>query len=289
MNKLITAYFHVVIGYCLKIGHLNSNIYIPTSAYLRNAIRSMWQTEGFTPFLKEHILPKGIIEIIFNFSKGASMEARLGDRLFRLPNCFINGFNKDPVQLELPEQQMFLGIQLQPLAVKNILGIQGCEISDMIIDLSIIDPGFHSLWHQLADQIHFDHRVSILSGWIEKKLPDWQPREKLINLFISGIHQHDISVTDLSRSLCYSPRQLSRKMTEATGMNTEEILLYKKYLHAMDLIHHTDLSLTQIAYQSHFSDQSHFIKSFKKYSAMTPGIYRARKSFMKGHIYENVR
>ncbi|MEJ0083093.1 MAG: helix-turn-helix transcriptional regulator [Puia sp.] len=111
----------------------------------------------------------------------------------------------------------------------------------------------------------------------------------MINHFLSGFDQHDVSVTELARSLCYSTRQLSRKMAEVTGMNTEEILLYKKYLHAVELIHHTDLSLTQIAYQSNFSDQSHFIKSFKAYSGMTPGVYKTNKSSMKGHIYENVR
>jgi AraC-like DNA-binding protein len=111
----------------------------------------------------------------------------------------------------------------------------------------------------------------------------------MLNHFVSGTDQHDATVIEIARSLCYSPRQLSRKMAEATGMNTEEVLLYKKYLHAMHLIHHTDLPLTKIAYQSHFSDQSHFIKSFRAYSGMTPGEYKADKSRMQGHIYENVR
>ena len=159
----------------------------------------------------------------------------------------------------------------------------------MIADLDLIDSTFRSLWHELADENHFDRRISVLTGWMEKKLPEWQPQEKMINRFLSGADQHDASVTELSRSLCYSPRQLSRKLTEATGMNTEEILLYKKYLHALDLIHQSDLSLTQIAYQSQFSDQSHFIRSFKTYSGMTPGVYKASKGFMKGHFYENVR
>jgi AraC-like DNA-binding protein len=273
----------------VKPGHLNSNIYIPQSPHFKNAIRSIWQTVGFTPFHNEHILPKGIVEIIFNFSDGSPMRAQMGDRKFHLSSCFINGFNRMPVQLQLPERQMFLGIQLQPLAVKKLLGTPAGEFSDTIVDLELLDTTFYSLWHQLSDQTQFDNRISVLSGWMEKKLPDWQPQEKMINHFLSGIDQHDVSVTELARSLCYSPRQLSRKMAEATGMNTEEILLYKKYLHAVDLIHHTDLSLTQIAYQSHFSDQSHFIKSFKTYSGMTPGVYKASKSFMKGHIYENVR
>jgi len=252
-------------------------------------IHSIWQTSGFTPFLNEHIIPKGIIEVIFNFSSGSPMLAHMGERQYHLSRSFINGFNTAPVQLQLPEQQMFLGIQLQPLAVKKILGIPAGEFSDMIVDLALLDSSFHSLWHQLADQNHFDNRVSVLSGWIEKKVRDWQPQEKLINHFLSATDRHDVSVTELARSLCYSPRQLSRKMAEATGMNTEEILLYKKYLHAVHLIHHTDLSLTQIAYKSHFSDQSHFIKSFKTYTRMTPGEYKTAKGHMKGHIYENVR
>jgi AraC-like DNA-binding protein len=268
---------------------LNSNIYIPQSPHLKNAIHSVWQTGGITLFHKEHIIPKGIVEVIFNFSDGSPMSAQIGDRQYRLSKCFINGFNRMPVQLQLPERQMFLGIQLQPLTVKKILGIPAGEFSDTIVDLDLLNSTFHSLWHQLADQTDFDKRVSTLTGWIGKKLPDFRPQEEMVNHFLADIDRHDVSVKDLARSLCYSPRQLSRKMAEATGMNTEEILLYKKYLHSVDLIHHTDLSLTQIAYQSHFSDQSHFIKSFKTYSGMTPGEYKAGKSLMKGHIFENVR
>ena len=78
-------------------------------------------------------------------------------------------------------------------------------------------------------------------------------------------------------------------MFEATGMNTEEMLLYKKYLHAVHLIHNTQLSLTAIAYRSQFSDQSHLVKTFKAYARMTPGDYRRNKAFVKGHIYGNVR
>jgi AraC-like DNA-binding protein len=270
-------------------GHLNSNICIPQTAHLKNIIHSIWQIEGFTRFHNEHIMPKGMVEIIFNFSGGSPIHALLCDKQYHLSNCFINGFNTAPVQIQLPEQQKFFGVQLQPLAIKKILGIPAREFSDTAVDLNLLDASFPSLWHQLAEQNSFDERISVFSNWIERKIPDWQPQEKMVNDFLSGIDQHDLSVKELAQSLCYSPRQLSRKMAEATGMNTEEMLLYKKYLHAVHLIHHTDLSLTKIAYQSHFSDQSHFIKSFKTFTNMTPGEYKANKSFVKGHIYENVR
>ena len=245
--------------------------------------------EGFTSFHDEHIIPKGIVEVIFNFGDGSPIIGTIGSKQHHLSNCFINGFNTVPVTLQLPEQQEFFGVQLQPLAVKKIFGVPAGEFSDSLVDLALLDTSFDSLWYQLAEQNSFDNRVAIFSNWIEAKLPGWQPQEKMINDFLSGIDQHDLTVKDLANSVCYSPRQLSRKMAEATGLNTEEILLYKKYLHAMHLIHHTDLSLTKIAYQSHFSDQSHFIKSFKTFTNMTPGDYKKSKGYVKGHIYENVR
>ena len=240
-------------------------------------------------FQNEHILPKGIVELIFNFSDGSPIAAQVGTKQYHLTRCFINGFNTEPVQIQLPEQQKFFGVQLQPLAVKKVFGAPASEFSNMVVDLTLLDSGFHSLWHKLAEQHSFEDRVAAFSNWMEKKLPELHPREKTVNNFLLTVDQHNLSVTELAKSLCYSTRQLSRKMTEATGMNTEEILLYKKYLHAVHLIHHTDLSLTKIAYQSNFSDQSHFIRSFKTYTNLTPGEYRASKSYVKGHIYENVR
>jgi AraC-like DNA-binding protein len=234
-------------------------------------------------------MPKGIVEIIFNFSDGSPILAQIDSRQYHLPNCFINGFNTSPIQLQLPEQQVFFGVLFQPLAIKKIFGSPACEFSDITVDLTLLDSGFHSLWHQLAEQDSFDTRVSVFLEWIKGYFIEWQPQEQLINNFLYAANQHHLSVKELANSLCYSPRHLSRKIFEATGMNTEEMLLYKKYLHAVHLIHHTDLPLTAIAYQSQFSDQSHFIKSFKEYTKMTPGEYKRNKSYVKGHVYKNVR
>ena len=67
------------------------------------------------------------------------------------------------------------------------------------------------------------------------------------------------------------------------------MLLYKKYLHAVHLMHHTALPLTAIAYQSQFAHQSHFIRSFRMYTGITPGQYKRNKGFVKGHLYQDVR
>ena len=268
---------------------MNNNLSIPHTSRFSNVIHSIWQMERRAPLHKEFIIPKGVVEIIFNLNDQFPILSQIGSREYRVSDCFINGFNTVPIQLRPPEQQTFFGVRLKPSAVKEIFGIPACEFSNTLVDVTLLDSTFRSLWHQLAEQNDFDARVSAFLKWIEKKLPDYQPRENLMNDFLTGAGRHDLSVQAIANSLCYSPRHLSRKIIEATGMNTEEMLLYKKYLHAVHLMHHANLTLTEIAHDSHFSDQSHFIKSFKAFTGMTPGAYRRTKSDVKGHIFEDVR
>lgn len=249
----------------------------------------MWQVDGLTSFCKECIIPKGIVEVIFNFSDNPAIPAQLSNKEYQLPYCFINGSNTAPVSLQLPKQQNFFGIRFQPLAVKKIFGAPASAFLDLPVDLTLLDAQVSSLWHQLVEQKIFNERVLVFLQWMEKKWIDWKPQESLINEFLCSAQHHDISVTGLAKLLCYSPRQLSRKIAEATGLNTEEILHYKKYLQAVHLIHYTDLPLTDIAYKANFSDQAHFIKSFRQYTNMTPGAYRRNKSYQPNHLYEFVR
>lgn len=252
-------------------------------------VHSFWQVEGKPDFHKELILPKGNIEIIFNFSDKNPFVAKLAANAFYLPACFINGFNTSPITLTLPENQSFFGVRLHPLAVKKMIRVPASAFLDMIVDLTLVDRNFNTLWHQLAEENDFEKRIAIFYHHIFKATAETHPREKLINNFLSGTDQHDLSVTQLSGILCYSSRQLSRKIFEASGMNTETMLLYKKYLHAVHLVHHTALPLTEIAYLGNFSDQSHFIRTFRQFTGLTPGEYRRNKSFITGHLFEDVR
>ena len=252
-------------------------------------IHAIWQTERVHTGHEEYIIPKGVVEVIFNFGDSLAFPAQLGTKLNQLSSCFINGFNTAPIRLQLPNHQVFFGVIFQPLATKRIFKTPASEFSDITVDLIHLHPAFHSLWHQLAEQSNFPGRVSVFLGWLRKNLIDWQPQEQLMNNFLYDVNRGQPSVAELAGSLCYSPRHLSRKLAEVTGMNTEELLLYKKYLHATELIQQDKLSLTEIAYQSRFSDQSHFIKTFKAYAEITPGEYRRAKSMVKGHIYKDVR
>lgn len=269
---------------------MENNFLIPQTPVLIDTVHSFWQvSRRNTDFRKETIIPKGIIEILFSFHETADVYAQLGRLAYRLPRCTINGYNTQPIYLLLPDQQTFFGVVFHPTAIKSIFGVPAAEFANQGIDMTLVDPSFNSLWHRLAEQKTFNERVSIFSEWLIKQLPYVTMREQAFNNFLNSNTVSLLSVSELSELLCYSPRHLSRKLRELTGMNTEETLLYQKYLRAINLIHYSKLSLTQIGYACEFSDQSHFIKTFKSFALLTPKEYKNRQSPIAGHIYENVR
>jgi AraC-like DNA-binding protein len=194
-----------------------------------------------------------------------------------------------PIQIHWPSNPDFFGVAFHPLAIKKILRIPPAEYANRAIDLTLIHPEFNSLWHELAEQKTFADRVAIITRWVEGHLVELHPQEQLLNDTLLQIRPAQLTIPALAAALYYSPRHLSRKIRDITDMNSEEFLHYKKFSYAVHLLHHSDLSLTAIAHECHFADQSHFIKTFHKFADRTPGAYKQQKSMLPGHIFEDVR
>ncbi len=267
---------------------MENDFYIPQSPLIKDTVCTFWQVHRHNnPSLNETIIPKGVVEIIFIFDTRI-ISAELNEQPLYIPRCFIQGFHTFPVQLHLTGSQTFFGVVLHPTAIKHILHYHPVEFTNRIIDLALIDISFYSLWHCLGEQSNFNDRITVFTEWLLNRLPQLTEREKLFNNFLNTHSHIHLSVSDIANRFCYSSKQLSRKLYELTGLNTEQTILYKKYLQAVHLMHYSELSLTEIAYSCQFSDQSHFIKTFKSLSQLTPKEYRLKKSNITGHIFENV-
>lgn len=266
------------------------NFYIPGEKPLTDAVQYFWQVHrnNFN-CNQENIVPKGVVEIVFNFLPETTFIGKLYNKSFTMPKCFIQGYHYNNIELTLPQSQFLFGVVLHTAATKHILQVPAGELARQCIDLTEVDPLFNSLWHQLAEKKTFSDKVTHLSDWLLKRMCCLTPREQALNKMFTLKSDIALSVPNLSEWLCYSPRHLSRMFYELTGMNTEQTLLYLKYLKAINLIHYSGLSLTQIAYTCGFSDQSHFIKVFKSFTTLTPTEYKTRKSDIAGHYFEHVR
>ena len=112
----------------------------------------------------------------------------------------------------------------------------------------------------------------------QKKTPDWVRELKQI---IQDQIDTNLSLTNISKALDIHPSYLSREFSKyfnnlSFGEYTRKLRIEK----AIELIKENKYSLTEVAYLTGFSDQSHFSRIFKLYIGRNPSAFK--KEWKKG-------
>lgn len=265
-----------------------TDIYFPKSAIEKSFIKSIWRlSESDFQNRKEIILPKGTVEIIFNFSEKINYYNPSFQTSTLLPLVFVNGINFKPFELTKSGRQVFLGIQLNSIGLRLLFNISVKEFNNKVYNVADICPQLANLAEALFHENVFNKQVQIILSWIRRKSPSncFQYSLNRIQKLMSFGDYHNLTVKKLSREICLSDRQLRRLSMDWLGMNTEEFILYQKYLNGLHLLHNSKQNLTEIGMEAGYYDQSHFIREFKSYTGMTPKQYRKSNAEFPGHIF----
>jgi len=108
----------------------------------------------------------------------------------------------------------------------------------------------------------------------QKKTPDWV---KELKEMIQDQVDASLSLTDISKSLDIHPSYLSREFSKYfNNLSFGEYIRKLRIEKAIELIAQPNYSLTEIAYLTGFSDQSHFTRIFKKHTGQNPSAYRKK-------------
>ncbi|MFN3754108.1 helix-turn-helix domain-containing protein [Flavobacterium sp.] len=264
---------------------METHLHLPFSSPLNEYITSIWEVNGQRN-ITEIILPKGIFEMVFNLADDMKGILPFSHNAVDTPKCFIQGINTHVINVDYNGQQHLFGIRLQPHMVQRLLGIMPSELNNIIVDLTLIKSEFKFIWHQLMEAKSFEERVKVIEAVFPILSDADNPRlKKLSHLFLENSIQNFQSIDQISKEVFYSPRHLNRKVNSIFGMSAEELIIYKKFLYAVNLMHGDKTTLTDITYRSGFYDQSHFSRVFKKYTGITAKQYQTNKSELPFHLF----
>ena len=138
--------------------------------------------------------------------------------------------------------------------------IRKCEI------LTTAEQIINMQYHMVLD---YTERVGIIR---HGKAPTKLMRS--VSAYVRKNITKKISTDELAQSLFVSRTHLAARFKSETGMTLTDFILTEKIEEAKRLLRYTDKSLLAIGEYLAFSSQSHFAKTFKKYSGTTPGDYR---------------
>lgn len=107
-----------------------------------------------------------------------------------------------------------------------------------------------------------------------KKMPSWA--QELKDLIQDHIDEN-LTLKEISKGLDINPSYLSREFSKHFGnLSFGEYIRKQRIEKAKELITVPTYSLTDIAYLTGFSDQSHFTRIFKQHTGESPSDYRKK-------------
>jgi two-component system, response regulator YesN len=92
--------------------------------------------------------------------------------------------------------------------------------------------------------------------------------------FVTRNYMKPLRLTEIAGAVGLSPCRIAHLVKEHTGKTLIQIVTHARIQNAQNLLEHTGKSCTEIAYEVGYSDQSYFIKHFKRITGLTPARFR---------------
>lgn len=201
---------------------------------------------------------------------------KLGEDNFECqPSCVVVGPQLTPVNIELSRDHRAVMIGFQPGGLFRFLGIPMTEMFDEGVDgFNVLDKDIHFLIEELRELKEPGRINTRVQAYLMQKIQhssDLLPFDRaLIKLQKTG---NDYSMDAVARDACLSLRQFQRKCHERLGMNPKLYARIARFSKAYSMFEgNQQLTWSQISHSCGYFDQMHFIRDFKEFAGVTPGL-----------------
>lgn len=258
---------------------MNYKIHIP-KGILNKYVKCIWSLEFEKPdscYHKEKLIPSGCSELFFHLGNKINIE-KDKTRMESDSEVLIMGQRKSHYEYIKSYNLGMISVMLRPEAVNPLLGIPQNEITNLCINAEdILGKSIIEISEKIQFSSFFDERVNIIEEFLLKLL--YKNHEKYDErveeaVRVISVKGGDVMMHDIANQVCLSKRQLERQFHLNIGLKLKEfskVIRFQKVLEIKQ--HNKDLSITELALEAGYFDQSHFSNEFKSVTGDTPAKY----------------
>jgi AraC-like DNA-binding protein len=233
------------------------------------------ECDGDTDTSYIRVLPDACVELFLNYT--STPVAIIGNELHR--HSIVTFRMSQFMDVRMRKGTGVIAICFHPGMAYPFIQASMHIFSDTTTALADIWDCTTEIEDKVAGTFNNEVRVSLVQKYLLKKLAngkdDLQIAHCLRQVRLSG------GLIPVERLVCdtgLSQRHLSRKFQEHVGLSPKEYLRVSRFIFSLDhLKRYPEFSLTEVAYESGYYDQAHFIRDYKDYTGYTPGqVVRAR-------------
>lgn len=232
----------------------------------------------------EVFYPSGYIDLIINISEGAAATIINGRRK-DTPAIELLGHLTLPTRLTVGKGTSVLIARIYPFASSLFFSDSLSEFTNYATDMyDVAQEESRILYDRIMQEKGIIPKIMVLESYLLEQLKKNEGRLKKV-LMVSNLSRHllthhqSLDLPALAQYSGWSERYIQKLYLSNVGISPAAFIAVARFNEALHLVLNTSLSLTSIAYECGYYDQSHFIREFKKFTGITPLM--SRKSLIK--------
>jgi AraC-like DNA-binding protein len=245
---------------------------------LQPYVRYFWAMDGYGDVQEEvtfATVADGLPGLIFQqLDEWQSLQG--GDSL---PIAYVYGQSVRSTRITMPARFRSIGVYFYPNALQSVFGLPAHQLTNSCVSLDSLD-GLEgtALIEHLLNTGGANDRVAILADYLYKRVRHNQVKQDAEAIYaISRIQQANgrLGLRALRDDLRISERGFERKFHQAVGVAPKLFSRICQFQSALEHIRTGRFSsLTEVAFAHGYADQSHFIRTFRAFTDLSPKQYR---------------
>ncbi|MBA3829504.1 MAG: AraC family transcriptional regulator [Taibaiella sp.] len=263
----------------------------PPSQELAGLIKSYYSIihTGSRKPSPQRITPDGCIEL--NFNLGAPIKRTDENTSTLVDKVYIVMRASLPYFAERTGNTHILGIKFYPWGIRSFIDIPVYELKDKLLYAGDIwGSAILALRERIGNMDSMQEIIPLLEEYLIAKARQ-NNEDKLITYLCSNIMKGNgnAQLTTILKDANISERRLQQRFHDAIGYGPKLFVRLNRYHNALKQLNkHTTASLTDITYDNHYFDQSHFIKDFTCFSGISPKRYQIEQHLLNDLMVANL-
>jgi len=254
---------------------------LPPGNFLKPYIKCyyLFESEAGIEF-EDTVFPSGSPEIIFNLGDGVWHSA-IDDDFSKTPPIELWGQITRPMTIRSAGKQTMLGIRFFAHSASHFFKESFPELNDQVLYLG-------DLWGSSAKTLHFRlldlaelrQRIDCIEHYLIKRLA--VTRKSSHNFAFVGQMVKEMNsnrfpgtIEGMANRYGFTARYVQKLFLQSTGLTPKLYSQIQRFQSGLRLLNDKDRSLTSIAYDCGYFDQSHFIREFRSFTGLTPSSYQS--------------
>lgn len=227
---------------------------------------------------EDKALATGCMEIMFNLGNGRWQTVTDGIST-TTPMIEVWGQVIEPLTFRSLGKNIMFGMRFYPHTASIFLQQDVSEFNNQVSDYTIVaDPSVQVLHARLQDAVNISQRVELVEEYLLKKLVRYEkklPHVALIGNVMKEMQQRDFfdNISNVADRYGITSRYLQKLFVQHTGLSPKLYSKINRFQNSLLLVGQQQMSLTSIAYEAGYFDQSHFIREFKLFAGTSPSVF----------------